>query len=162
MIKVLQRNIYMYTSRGFQAIYVVADNEFKCARTILMMIHLNVVPRNAHMPDAERSIRTTKEIVWCTSNGLPFKQIPKIMVTSIVIQSTSQLNNISTDNGVSRQISLTTIVASLPSSDYNTVRRIPFGAYAQFNKDHSLRNNNHPRTTGAIALHVTCNQQGSY
>jgi len=151
MIKGLQRTIDMYTSRGFQVTYLIADNELKCAKTALIPSHLNVVPRNVHVPNFERSIRTTKEIVRCTSSGLPYKRIPRIMVTSIGIRYNSQLKNIPDENGVSIQISPTTIIAGLPSPDENTMKRIPFGAYAQGNEDHP-RNDLHRPTTHDVKL----------
>ena len=78
------------------------------------------------------------------------------------MQSNSQLNNIPAENGVSTTISPVTIVAGLPSPDYNIINRIPFGAYAQVTEVHDPRNNNQSRITGAIALYTTGNQQGLY
>ena len=84
------------------------------------------------------------------------------MITSLIIQSNSQLNNVPAENSVSTTIILVTTISGLPSPDYNIINRIPFGSYAQVTEVHDPQNNTQPRTTGAIALHATGNQQVSY
>ena len=137
---------------------ILADNEFEYAKSALLSSHLNIVPRHAHVPEVERSIRTTKQIVRHTFNILPYKHIYKLMVTGIIIHSTTQLNIIPAENGISEEISPTTIVTRLQVSDYNVIKCITFGIYAQVNKDHDLRKNNQSRMTGAIDLYATCSQ----
>ena len=65
----------------------------------------------------------------------------------------TNLNSVPAENGVSSEISPLTIVVGRPSPDYNTLTSIPFGSYVQVGEDQDPRNDNQPRSTGAIAMH---------
>ena len=85
-----------------------------------------------------------------------------MLVTSMVTRAITNLNNIPAENGISSDISPLTIEVGRPSPDYKTLISIPFGSYAQVNENNEPRNDNQPRTTGAIALHPSGNEQDSF
>ena len=71
------------------------------------------------------------------------------------------LNHFPVKNGISQTLSPRTIMTGRPSLDYNKMS-IEFGAYAQVFEDNNPTNTNKARTTGAIALNLTGNEQGGY
>ena len=73
MIKGLMRTLKLYSIRGFHVINIFADNEFECIRNELLPCNLNIAAKLEHVPEVERSVRTVKESIRYTSNGLPFK-----------------------------------------------------------------------------------------
>ena len=98
--------------------------------------NLNTITRQDHVREVERSIWTVKEPVRCTLNGLPLKQIPKIMIKSMVIRIITQLKHLPKENGISTEISPNAIVIGRTSPEYNIISRISFGTYTQANEDH--------------------------
>ena len=158
----LNRTIKMYNTRGFNVTHVFADNEFECTRNDLLPCSLNVAAPKEHVPEIEMYARIVKESIRCTSNGLPLKRLPKMLVTSMVTQTVTNLNNILAENDISSEISPLTIIVGRPSPDYKILISIPFCSYAQVNEDNEPRNDNQSRTTGAIALHPSGNEQCSF
>ena len=55
-------------------------------------ITLLCVPSQAHVPRAERNIRTIKERVQSLFHNLPFGGIPKTILKYLVVQTTATLN----------------------------------------------------------------------
>lgn len=73
---------------------VHADNEFECVRDTIETIHaeddfrdlrsaicLEVCTTNEHVRKVERSIRTMKEVIRATVHGMPYKRLPKQMIS---------------------------------------------------------------------------------
>ena len=77
----------MYQAQSFQVTDVFVENKFECTRNNLLLCNINTVAKHKHVLEIEWSIRTVKEHVHCTSNGLPFKCITKIMIESMVMRN---------------------------------------------------------------------------
>jgi hypothetical protein len=70
----------LYETRGFHISRVKADQEFSCITNDLLPIPVNVAAADDYVAKVEQSIRTVKERVGCTVQGLPFRRIPKLMM----------------------------------------------------------------------------------
>lgn len=161
ILRETQSAIRLYHTRGLKVCDVHADNEFDCIREELWPIALNVVPADSHVGDIERSIRTIKERLRSCAHGLPFKRLPKLMITQMVADAVRCLNQFPRKNGISDTLSPTNIVTGLPNPDYNRMR-IEFGTYVQVFEDNDPSNTLRARSLGAIALCPTGNFQGDY
>ena len=152
----------MYESRGLRVTNIYADPEFLCIKNDMLLSHLNVTAANEHVGEIKRSIRATKEISQCITHNLPLKWLLRLMVRSIVCGANIRLNDIPAVNGVSNNISPTTIVGGHPRPDYHVITKVSFGTYAQVNDDSDPTNGLIQKTTGVIALNPVVNGQGYY
>ena len=154
IVKHLQHDIDVYTTRGLNICDVHGDNEFECARHSLLPVALDIVPADCHVSEVERSNRTIKERLRACAHGLPFKRLPKLLVTQMMRHVLQSLNNFPWDNGISDTLSPATIVTGVGAPK--------FGAYVQVFEDNNPTNTLRARTFGAIALTPTGNAQGDY
>ena len=74
----------------------------------------------------------------------------------------TNLNILPAENGISKHLSPHTIITGKPGPDYNIISKFEFGTYIQVHDEPSPTNTNTARTTGAIALNPTGNEQGAY
>jgi Zinc knuckle len=150
-----------YAKRGFRVATILMDGQFDSLRGDLSELHLtlNTTANDEHVPEIERHIRTIKERARSIYNTLPFKQLPPRLVIELVYYCTFWLNSFPNYNGVSTTLSPRTIVTGL-TIDYNNHCQLEFGAYVQTHEAHD--NSMATRTTGAIALRPTGNQQGTF
>lgn len=151
----------LYRSRGLNVCDIHADNEFDCLREDIRPIAMNIVPADSHVGEVERSIRTIKERLRSCVHGLPFRRLPKIMITHMVADSVRCLNQFPHANGISATLSPSTIVTGSATPDYNAMR-LELGTYVQVFEDHDPTNTPRGRSLGAIALCPTGNAQGDY
>ena len=124
-----------------------------------MQIHLNIVSRDDHAPEAEHKNRTIKEKVRCVYNKLPFTKIPDQMLINITYGSIFWLNAFPSANSISKQQSPRQIITG-KCIDYNKYFNIEFDQYAQTHEQHDstmLR-----RTIGALCMRPTGNEQGGH
>ena len=154
----------IYRKRGFRVIRVHADNEFESLRGDLLAdpqhpVDLNTASNDEHVPEIERYIRTVKERARCVWNTMPFKRIPTRMVVELIYSSVFWLNTFPVNDGVSDTMSPRLIILGM-KIDYDKHCKIEYGAYAQSHDEHD--NSMATRTTGAIALRPTGNNQGGY
>ena len=126
----IERTIQLYHNRGFVVTTIIADKEFECIGPILNNIHLDPVPPEEHVGEVERSVRTIKERVRATAHGLPFTQLPRILIRELVIFSVNSLNQLPADDGLSEFMSPQVIMTGRNNMDYNNLK-IEFGSYAQ-------------------------------
>ena len=157
----MQQILRAYHARGFQVTTVLADGGFECIRNGLadMGITLNVASRNEHVPEIERYSRTIKERVRAIAVSLPFTKYPPRLFAEMVYNIVFWLNSFPHKNGVHATISPRTIITGL-AIDFHKHCKIGFGTYVQVHEegDNSLRQ----RTSGAIALWPTGNEQGGH
>ena len=106
-----------------------------------------------HVGEVERSIRTIKERVRCTTHDLPFKIYPRILVTGCVNYNLKRLNNLPADDGISSTMSPNTLVTGAQCPNYDELVKLHFGDYVQVHQEKRVTNNNKPRSVGAIALY---------
>jgi hypothetical protein len=151
----------IYMKRGFRLNVLLMDGQFEVLRGDLaeMQITLNTASNNEHVPEIERYIRTTKERTRCVYNTLPFKRLPARMIIEMVYYSTFWLNSFPADDGISDTLSPRALVVG-SQIDYAKHCKLEFGTYVQTHEEHD--NSMATRTTGAIALRPTGNEQGGY
>jgi hypothetical protein len=151
----------LYETRGFKVVDLHVDNEFACIREDIRPTNLNVANADDHVPEIERSIQTVKERTRCLANSLPYKRYPKLLSRSMVENAIKGLNDFPAKDGISTTISPKTIVTGAPAPDYNDMK-LEFGTYVHVYEDHTIKNDMKARTTPAITLNRTDNQQGGY
>ena len=78
---------------NFTVQLIDADAEFKTLEGTLE-VALNIVDPLEHVHPAERSIRTLKERIRCTIQGLPFSCIPKGTIVGAMFECNSDLNRL--------------------------------------------------------------------
>ena len=161
MVDHVKRIQSIYHKRGFRVSTFLMDGQFDVIRGDLadMNIMLNTVPRGEHVPEIERHIRTIKERVRCVYATLPFTKIPKRMLVKLVYFSVFWLNSFPAHDGVSATLSPRSIVHGT-NIDFAKHAKLEFGSYVQAHEEHD--NTMATRTTGAIALRPTGNNQGGY
>jgi hypothetical protein len=130
LVKHVDNIFRMYCSRGFVITDLHADMEFECIRQHVHSVNLNVAAAGAHVGEVERSIRTIKERNRTTVHGLPFKRLPRLLVQEIIKHSTTCLNQLPADDGVSGTMSPTTILTGKPHPNFNHLL-LELGTYVQ-------------------------------
>jgi hypothetical protein len=150
-----------YVKRGFKVTHMLVDGEFETLRgdAAALGISLNVASRDEHVPEIERFIRTVKERTRCIYNTLKFKRMPPRIIIEMVYHSVFWLNMFPATDGISKTMSPRSIIAGL-KLDYHKHCQLEFGTYVQVHEEHD--NSMATRTTGAIALRPTGNDQGGY
>ena len=159
MLSFVNKSILEYTTRGFEVVDVHADREFECLRESLGNVSLEICGPDEHVPEVERSIRTMKETMRATAHGLPYRRLPKVMITELVAMATRCLNGFPKEDGVSEHMSPHSIVTGRARMDYNKIP-LEFGSYVQL-LDRSV-NTIRSRTIGAIALNPTGDENATY
>jgi hypothetical protein len=151
----------LYSLRGFRITQMMMDGQFENLRGELadMQIGLNTVSNDEHVPDIEQHIRTIKERARCMYNMMPFKRMPARLTMEMVSAGTFWWNSFPPVGGVSETLSPRAIVAGR-EIDFTKHCQLEFGTYVQTHEesDNTMRT----RTTGAIAMRPTGNEQGGY
>ena len=162
MVQGIKRAVQLYRARGLIVNNIHADNEFECCRTEIRPIQLDIAGVGMHVGEVERSIRTIKERVRCTTHHLPFKRYPKIMTTGCVTYNIKRLNSLPADDGVSNTMSPNTLVTGVPGIEYKELTKLQFGDYVQVHQENPITNTNEPRSVRAIAIYPSGNAQGTW
>jgi len=137
------------------------DRQFECIIKYMEAtgINLNTTALDEHIPEIERYIQTVKERIRETTSTLPFKQLPHHLIVEIAYNAVFWLNCFPHKEGTHSTLSPHTIVTG-SKIYFNKHCRLQFGTYLQMHEQHN--NSLLPRMAGAIALHPTGNEQGSY
>ena len=77
-------------------------------------IPLDIVTREEHVPQIERAIRTLKERARCFCNSVPYEYMPLVMLIAVAEQSNTWLNQFPDPDGISAELSPSSIVLDLP------------------------------------------------
>jgi hypothetical protein len=75
--------------------YIQADQQFDPVLTIMKEkydFEKIIAPTNEHVPTVERSIRTVKERERATLHGNPYKELPRVLIKSVLQECTRKLN----------------------------------------------------------------------
>ena len=157
-VKQIQRT---YAKRGFNIQNMNMDVQFKPSKNELesLGINTNFVSRDEHVPEIERFIRTIKERTRGIQCTLPFKRYPMRMTVELVITQIFYWNSLPKASGISSTLSPRAIITGM-SINYAHCK-LKFGEYVQTHEE-TDNNTGNERTTGAIALRPTGNQQGGY
>ena len=158
-----------YRARGFRIAAVHADNEFQTLCPVLLRpdhghVCLHICGANAHVPEAERAIRTVKERSRATVSHLKqqgIQRYPRLLKRSLVVNCARQMNLFPSANGVSPIFSPLTLVTRI-QLDTNLHCRVCFGAYCEVNNEPTPSNTEMPRTTPCLALGPHDLIHGSY
>ena len=130
MLSCANKSILEYTTCGFEVVDVHDDKEFECLRESLGNVSLEICGPDKHVPEVERSIRTMKETMRATAHGLPYRHLPKLMVTELVAMATWCLNGFPKEDGVSEHMGPHSIITGWARMDYNKIP-LEFGSYVQ-------------------------------
>jgi hypothetical protein len=151
----------VYAKSGFRILHLLMDGQFEPLRAepADLQINLNTVSKNKHVPEIERCIHTVKDCTCWIYNTLPFRQIPPHMLIKMVSSRNFWLNSFPLDDDLSTVLSPRVIVAGM-KVNYAKGCKLVFGTYVQTHEEHD--NSMATRTTRAIALRPTDNQQGGY
>jgi hypothetical protein len=161
ILKELRSSLDVYNARGFNVTSIHSDMEFECVQYDLLPTQFELTPRDAHVGEVERSIRTIKERVRSDIHGMPFKRLPKMLIIELVRRAVKVLNQFPALDGVSDTVSPLAIMTGKANPDYHHMK-LDFGTYAQVFEDNQPTNTTKSRRTGAIALNPTGNDQGDY
>ena len=105
----------LYTKIGFNVTTALMDGEFVPMRTALlkMGVSLNTAYAAKHMPEIEQQHRLIKERARACHHSLPFKMIPKIMITEMIYNCVLWINAFPPKGGVSASISSLTLLTGV-------------------------------------------------
>jgi len=140
----------------------MADGEFAPLGSLMTKLpgapKLNLASANEHEPFVERRIRVVKERVRSLRYTLPFKTLPKNLLTHMVFFVVKLLNYFPAKGGVSDHYSPKAIMSGevISYKQYS----MPFGTYCQVHEQDTPRNSLAARTQGAISLGPSNNVQG--
>ena len=157
-IKQIQRT---YSKRGFTIQNINMDIQFEPSKNDLeaLGVNTNFVSRDEHVPEIERFIQTIKERARGIQCTLLFKRYPTRMTAELVATQVFYWNCLPKKSGISATLSPRAIVTGM-SINYGHCK-LKFGQYVQTHEE-TDNNTGNERTTGAIALRPTGNQQGGY
>jgi hypothetical protein len=102
----------IYRRASFKITTTLMDGEFEPMRGELtdLGVALNETPRDEHVGDIERFIRTLKEQMCAIYNNLPFRNMPPRIVIEMAKNAIYWLNSFPHPNGVSENLSPHTII----------------------------------------------------
>ena len=104
----LEMVLCVYNKAGFQVTRIKADQEFKPLKGNWEKEHkltIILTPAHTKVPEAERNNQTIKERYRSAYQRLPYKNIPRIMVETLVMESAKKLNFFPPKGGVSQYYS---------------------------------------------------------
>jgi len=150
-----------YTDRGFKIKAILGDGQFQHIQQIIQQkgVILNICSANEHVPEIERYIRTLKERVRSIATILPFKKYPPRLIVEMVSNCVFWLNSFPRRDGVHNILSPRAIMTG-QKIHYDKHCRLEFGTYVQVHEKHN--NSMDSRTSGAIALSPSGNEQGGH
>jgi len=151
----------IYHRRGFKVKFLLGDGQFEHIQKFFADtdITINITGRNEHVPAIERAIRTIKERIRAIVNQLPFKYYPNRLIVKMVYNVVFWLNVFPHRDGVHEFMSPRTILTGL-HINHDKHCTLEFGTYVQIHEEHD--NSMMARTSGAIALRLTGNIQGTH
>jgi hypothetical protein len=161
MLQEIKAIVRLYEQRGFKVVAINCDQEFKCIQEEMHPIRLQVVDKDNHVPEVERSIRVVKKRIRCTIAGMPFRRIPRVMIRGLASFAVRSLNQLPALNGITTLMSPLAIVTGKGNINFNKLT-LKFGEYAQIFDDHSPTNNTDARTIGGIAMSHLGSTDGGY
>jgi hypothetical protein len=114
-----------------------------------------------HVPEAERNNRVIQERCRAAYHGLPFRNLPKLMLKTLVMESTRKLNFFPPKGGISSHYSPREIMHQ-EKLDYTKQCSIPMFSYVQAHDEPKPSNTQAARTIDCIYLRPLSNIQGGH
>ena len=161
ILRELRAVVRLYASRSLEVVCITGDQEFECVQDDFSPIFMDIVDKDAHVPEIERSIRTVKERIRSTLHGMPFKSVPRLIIRGLAEFAVQSLNQLPALNGVSSTLSPHTIITGQQPRGYRQYQ-LDFGTYVQVFEDNDPSNTTKSRTTGAISLNHSRSSSGGY
>ena len=124
-------------------------------------ITLNICAANEHVSLIERCIRTFKERVRAIRHGLPYKNMPGLMIVHLVYFVCHWLNAFPPKGGISDTIAPAEFIDGR-RTDYHKHCKLSFGSYVQTHEENNPTNSMQSRTLGAITLGPDTTGRGGY
>ncbi len=84
LIDTLERVVRIYETAGFIVQTTLMDMEFEKLRDKLPSGILNTTAAQEHVGEIKRKIQVVKERARCTTSILPYKLLPKLMITELM------------------------------------------------------------------------------
>jgi hypothetical protein len=128
LAKAFDNVIELYGNKGFNVTIINTDPEFETVKEHMQYKKPQINPTSAkeHVPRVERNNRVIKERVRARRSRLPYKKLPKALITHIVIDVVRWLNNFVKSKGL-QGMSPRAFMTGV-KFDYNTHCRIEVGA----------------------------------
>jgi hypothetical protein len=155
----LKKVLQLYHHRGFRVTTILADPEFEPLQAIFPHIPFNLCAQDEHVPEIKRYVRTVKDRVQSGYNSLPFEHLTWLMLVRLICNAVFWLNAFPHEDGVSAHLSPRYLFTG-KHLNYRKHVRLEFGSYVQTHEDHT--NGMEERTTGAICLGPSGNEQGGH
>ena len=95
----------LYEARGFKINIVRGDGEFKCLQQDILPTRFDPAAADDHVDVVERSVQTVKADCRTLTHGLPFKRVPRLMVTEMIVHSIRTRNMFPSPDGISTTLS---------------------------------------------------------
>ena len=161
LITSIEQVMREYIMRGFRIKAILGDGQFQHTQQDIQQngVILNICSANEHVPEIERYIRTLKERVRSIATVLPFKEYPPLLIVEMVYNCVFWLNSFPHEDGVHDTLSPRAIMMG-QEIQYDKHCRVEFGTYVQVHEKHN--NSMESRTSGAIALRPSGNEQGGH
>lgn len=150
--------INQFGLRGVTITTIHGDNEFEKIKTLVSPVPVECCARDEHVPDIERAVCTVKERSRCSTQSLPFKRIPGIMIDANIQDKVTWLNQFTPHDYISNTIGPAGMILGSPPVNYHNLK-LDFGQYCQVHD--GTDNTQSAQSVGAIAL-CPKNTQGSY
>ena len=143
VLDALKQTLTFYAQRGLHIKFIHGDGEFESLRSQIEALpghpRLEVAAPGAHVPEAERRIRVIEERSRDIEASLPFEQLPRLMVTHMVLHATKMLNYFPTSAGLDNGYSPRTLMTGEVLS-FKTHLSLKFGDYCQVHEHDEPRN----------------------
>jgi hypothetical protein len=161
LIDTLERVFRIYGKAGFIVQTTLMDMEFKKLRDKLPNVILNTTAAQEHVGEIKGKIQVVKERARSMISILPYKLLPKLVISKLMHFCVMWMNSFQVKLGISEKWSPREIV-SRHKLDAKMHCKVPFGAYCEVHVDPDIANTMEPRTRWGICLGPTGNMQGSY
>jgi len=134
MLTGIKKYINMYYARGLEVTQLKTDIEFTCIKEEVSPTKLNVVEVDEHVTNIKIPIKTVKECTRCHIHRKPYNRYSRTMVSGCVLKSVKGLNQLPLLNGISQELSCSTLLTGEPSLSFNKVNVLNFGVYARLHR----------------------------
>ena len=144
----------LYNGAGFEISTIYMDGEFKSVMDQVkddLGISMNYTNAQDHEPTTERNNRTLKERIRVQYHHLLYKNICKLMIRYLAMETARKLNYFPVKGGVSTYYSPRMIMHQ-ERLEFKKHCAVPFGAFVQASHETEPTNTQAERTIDAIYL----------
>jgi len=121
---------------------------------MVLPAHFHTVAKREHVPEVERSIRTTKEDTRAGLHEVPFERFPNSMTRGFLLRTIINRNDFPSKAGISQEFTPRIIIDNNPHLDYDVDLKYPFAQYGQLSLENKFTNGMGTRIISALALYA--------